>query len=130
LRDSACSGRLEEMPWHDLLSTCGGSCRRTWRAWLGCGEPAWHRCWLRGDHVVERGEVERPPVARWMLKFLAWPSVAASSQKTTCAFRKSIWSLAGVSLPLSRSAIWRMPGPPSDWYLRVGGTERAWQQSS
>lgn len=24
----------------------------------------------------------------------------------------------------------RIPRPPSDWYLRVGGTERAWQTSS
>ncbi|KGX04927.1 putative hipA domain protein [Burkholderia pseudomallei MSHR640] len=48
-----------------------------------------------------------------MLKFFAWPSVAASSQNTICAAKNARRSSRACSEPASTSMIVSMPGPPS-----------------
>ena len=55
-----------------------------------------------------------------MLKFFAWPSIAASSQKTSCVRMKSRRSSVARSEPSSNSMIRSMPGPPSFSYFSAG----------
>ena len=124
-------GRLEEMPSLDgvdpvvVLLTDGHR-----QLHLLALDPPRIQAGLCRQHVVERRQAVAPARPEKTLTFLAWPSVAPMSQNKICALNTVFRSSSGESLPLSRSRMSASPGPPSLWYFLLGGTERAWQQSS
>lgn len=81
------------------------------------------------QHVIKRRPWTPPPGCWAIEKFLAWPSVAPRSQNTICVSKNSSRSSFGLSLSLRRLRIASAPGPSSFWYLRVDGTDSAWQKS-
>ena len=86
---------------------------------------------LRGHDVIERREPKSSARRKVDAEILRVAIGRAEQPENNLRLEQSLLIFAPAkSLPLSKSQISRMPGPPSDSYLREGGTDRAWQQSS